>query len=141
MHQQNQGHPHRDGHLDLALAAGALAAQQAFQASQFNNRVNAYISRGYSHQESVQIARTIHLAENPPRYSVSLWWLGVALFSLMAFTVITSEPVSLARVAGLAFDSALAYFCSCMARCNKEKNEEGERDSAAARAWLRQNNL
>ncbi len=114
MHQRNQVHPHRDGHFELALAAGALAAQQAFQASQFNNRVNAYISRGYSHQESVQIARTVDLAESPPRYSVSLWWFGVCLFGLMAYAVIADDPVSLAGGVGLAVDSALASLCFYM---------------------------
>ncbi len=138
MHQQNEGHPHRDGHLDLALAAGALAAQRAFQASQFNNRVNAYITRGYSHQESVQIARIIHLAENPPRYSVILWWLGACLFSLLTISVSQEDPVSFA---GLAIDGALASFCFYIARRNEKLNKKGERDSAAARAWLHQNHL
>ena len=128
-------------HDAMFLVAGYLAAQ-AYAQSQFNNRVNAYVARGFGINEAHGIVRTWYAAYEPPRWSTGGWCAAAVAWVLLIVMMISGSGDTAESVTGL-IELGLIVFgllCARIRYCIRA-NERSEHCAAQARVWLEERGL
>jgi hypothetical protein len=128
-------------HDAMFLVAGVLAAQ-AYAQSQYNNRVNAYVARGFGINEANAIVRTWYTAYEPPRWSTGGWtlaaigWAGCTVLMVVS-AIQTGDGVGGALTTGLI---VLGLLYARVRYC-VDANQRSEQRAREARAWLQERGL
>jgi hypothetical protein len=128
-------------HEAMFLVAGYMAAQ-AYAQSQYNNRLNAYVARGFSINQAHAIVRTWYAAYEAPYWSTGGWCLAavcwVVFAALMVGTAIQTgdglgDPLAMGLI-GLALFYARIRYCT-------DANQRSQARASEARAWLQERGL
>lgn len=128
-------------HDAMFLVAGYMAAQ-AYAQSQYNNRVNAYVARGFSINQVNAIVRTWYDAYEPPHWSTGGWCAAAVVWVLLIIMMISGSGDTGESVGGL-LEMGLVVLALLVARVRYciSANERSQHLAAQARAWLQERGL
>lgn len=133
-----------DDNLDrdvMFLVAGYMAAQ-AYAQSQFNNRVNAYVARGFGINEANAIVRTWYAAYEPPHWSTGGWSLAAICWVVFGVLMV-STAIQAGDGIGDALEMGLIVLGLLYARIRYciSANQRSQGRAREARAWLQEHGL